>query len=147
MLSKEEILKPRYKVIADYPSQAFEMGNIIIGTSAYLVKGEGFCNSGYMQEYPHLFKKLEWWEERKIEDLPEYVKVVNSGCSICGVFKPIAYGNYPDEGYNYGNENEPYALILVLDNTGTHDEEEISMHLDNCVPSTREEYEQYQQPK
>jgi hypothetical protein len=124
MLSKEELLQPRYKVIADYPSQAFEMGNIIIGTSAYLVKGEGFCNSGYMQEYPNLFKKLEWSEGRGIEDLPEYVRMRR----VKGVFKVKRYvaGRYL------------YARLYGYP---------ANVPVKTLTPATREEYEQYQESK
>lgn len=80
----EELLKPRYKVIADYPGrrETMPIGHILIL--------ESFNNGRYWHEftevepihidegfakYPHLFKRLEWWEERKPEEMPQYVKL------------------------------------------------------------------------
>lgn len=76
-MTKEELLKPRYKVIADYPDRAFEMNMPL----EYNVVDSCFDNSkasGVTIEpdnYPAIFKTLEWWEEREEKDMPEYVKV------------------------------------------------------------------------
>lgn len=71
MLSPEELLKPRYKVIADYPSNIHKIGSIIKNDD-----GAKFDRIRYYgcAKYPHLFKPLQWWEERKPEDMPEYLK-------------------------------------------------------------------------
>ncbi|MDB5200560.1 MAG: hypothetical protein JWO92_2523 [Chitinophagaceae bacterium] len=78
-MTTEELLKPGYKVIADYPlsSKYFNVGEVLIWSN------EGFyyadnckMHKETVEKYPHLFKKLEWHEERKKEDMPEYVKVV-----------------------------------------------------------------------
>jgi hypothetical protein len=69
----EDLMQPRYKVIADYPGNTiYEVGHIIISR-----QGLVYCdpNGAKFSDYPHLFKRLKWWEERKIEDLPEYAKV------------------------------------------------------------------------
>lgn len=71
-MSNEDLLKPRYKVIADYPGNLQPIGHIyeIIFNDEEALKN--WCdNKDY---YPHLFKKLEWWEEREEKDMPEYVK-------------------------------------------------------------------------
>lgn len=69
MLSPEELLKPRYKVIADYPNSVHKIGSII-------PPGEQIDLPTYYgcSKYPHLFKKLEWWEFRTEEEMPEYVR-------------------------------------------------------------------------
>jgi hypothetical protein len=74
-MTVEELLKPRYKVIADYPdSEKFcKVGEILDRNWAWH-DGEG--NERLVSEYPHLFKKLEWWEDRRIEDMPVYVRDV-----------------------------------------------------------------------
>lgn len=59
-----DLLKPRYIAIADYPGYTFEIGKIL--------DDEIIIES--MIKYPHLFRKLEWWEERNIEDMPIYLK-------------------------------------------------------------------------
>lgn len=65
----QKLLKPRYKVIASYPSSKYEVGSTIENI------GENYCM--FLNEYPHLFRKLEWWEERRPEDMPEYVKLLS----------------------------------------------------------------------
>jgi hypothetical protein len=90
-MSIEYLLKPRYKVIADWPRPGKydsligaiytlpdlreEMDN---PTDKILANHkEDWC--GYYDHYPHLFKKLEWWEERKPEEMPGYVKYAGTG--------------------------------------------------------------------
>jgi len=64
----DDLLRPRYKVIADYPDNEFEVGEILPDDVVSNEEDE-------ILKYPHLFKKLEWWEERQISEMPEYVKL------------------------------------------------------------------------
>lgn len=66
-MTTEELLKPRYKVIAEYPQSYLKVGDIFEADNV----------TKFMANYPHLFKPLAWWEERKVEDMPEYVKYRN----------------------------------------------------------------------
>lgn len=71
----EQLLRPRYKVIADYPGiedYGWKLHEII-SPQYYTEKTVGFCS-----KYPHLFRKLQWWEERKPEEIPQYVKTSDS---------------------------------------------------------------------
>lgn len=71
-LTKEELLKPRYLVTADYPCAILEVGQIINtyeSAMTYVTESEKAC----LKDYPHLFQPLQWWEERKPEDMPEHV--------------------------------------------------------------------------
>src|SRR4051812_40933853 len=91
-MSPEELLKPRYKVIADYPKSLYYVGDIInAGTTS---EDCIYCDreGPRMRHYPHLFEPLPWWKDRKVEDMPEYVKVINEVCAkdtglYCRVFK------------------------------------------------------------
>lgn len=87
-MSKEELLMPRYEVIADYPNSPFKIGQIIYPTKA---GNDGFIDMMYIKiesllsanwgnpaKYPHLFKPLPWYTHRAVEDMPEYIKVRNS---------------------------------------------------------------------
>jgi len=70
-MTAEELLKPRFEVIAEYPNTPFSIGDVI--TFDGIVYG---CNQPqkferHPQDYPHLFRKLNWWEHRKIEDMPK----------------------------------------------------------------------------
>lgn len=64
-MTTEELLQPRYELIADYPGCSFLMNEII---STY--------SPGWFDHYPHLFRKLNWWEYRDEEDLLSRIKVV-----------------------------------------------------------------------
>lgn len=69
-LTKEELLKPRYKVVADYPRPHnhpyFGMGEIIEAITPEDIE--------YFNKYKALFQPLPWWSDRKPEDMPEYVR-------------------------------------------------------------------------
>lgn len=88
-MTTEELLKPRYKVIADFWGNHFEVGKILElkkenGSSSfeYTWYGHDGLYSRYesdFKDYPHLFRKLEWWEDRKVEDMPKYIRGIKSG--------------------------------------------------------------------
>jgi len=73
-MTPEELLMPRYKVIADYPNSLFKVGETL--KEGIVTKDYIFCDPDgpRWSQFPHLFRKLNWWEERKVEDMPEYVK-------------------------------------------------------------------------
>lgn len=62
-MTAAELMQPRYEVIAEYPSCHHELGSIVDNVTEY---SEAFFN-----KYPHLFRKLNWWEYRKAEDMPK----------------------------------------------------------------------------
>jgi hypothetical protein len=73
-MTNEKLLIPRYEVIADYPNSDFKVGSIL--TNNGLINGWWYDGKTYttgVDKYPHLFKPLQWWEKRNVEDLPEYV--------------------------------------------------------------------------
>ncbi len=82
-LSKEDLLKPRYLVKNDYPeNKDFPVGKVIEfepwNTSHWCHKvndcqGERLWLSTWFANYPHLFEWLFWYENRTIEQMPEYV--------------------------------------------------------------------------
>lgn len=75
-MTVEDLLKPRYKVIADFPMSICKVGEILEPQGKYFPVIEGGYWNIEIYKYPHLFKKLEWWEEREESDMPEYVKVI-----------------------------------------------------------------------
>jgi hypothetical protein len=89
----EDLLKPRYRVIALWPYCDEAIGTIYsprpVEQRLWVVMGEasGFihpsdknrCTSAHYERFPHLFKKLEWWEDRKPEEMPQYVKYAENG--------------------------------------------------------------------
>ena len=145
-MSTEELLKSRVKVIAPYPNSPYKVGEILTefffdnGNSYFSVNDEnGFhdkvISSVTINECPNIFIKMEWWEDRKIEDMPEYVKLDPNhyddyhGSNKEGILKVFAW----DEGFAYLNPENDEDFI---DNTNLH-----------FIPSTKEEYEQYLKTK
>lgn len=72
MMTPEELLRPRYKVIADYPGNNMAVGKII--QFDWYLENQRIELCYYYNKYPHLFQPLQWWEDRKPEEMPEYVK-------------------------------------------------------------------------
>lgn len=66
----QELLKPRYKVIGDFPHSSMPVGMVFC---------KEYSDGDFWDKYPHLFRKLEWWEERTVEEMPEYIKIVDTG--------------------------------------------------------------------
>lgn len=71
----EDLLKPRWKCILGYPrmeQDKVRVGDILTleNLNERLVKN----HTEYYNKYPHLFQPLAWWMDRKVEDMPEYVK-------------------------------------------------------------------------
>lgn len=64
-MTREELMKPRFEVIGDYPGLSYNVGDII---EILIDDSYGIIDMGI---YPHLFRKLNWWELRKIEDMPK----------------------------------------------------------------------------
>ena len=127
-MTTEQLLQPRYEVIADYPiNRHFPLGEIFtldykeershvsnLGEPYCIVEPkEGLPLAWYLNEfekYLHIFRKLEWWEKRKVEDMPDYVKLSN---------EEIAKVNFwvePDNrGYwfaNYDNNSGAYCHCI-----------------------------------
>ena len=84
MKSKEELLVPRYKVSEQgYPCMPFEPNEILLldqidkdnifKTGYFFIRKARFWYESFLKSFPSIFRKLEWWEERSIEDMPEYV--------------------------------------------------------------------------
>lgn len=88
-MSIEQLLNPRVKLSVKYPGQPVPTGTILHryerGVQVYYVDTPGtILTPGcvfeeIVDEYPHLFKPLQWWEERKDEDMPEYIKYWDTG--------------------------------------------------------------------
>ena len=77
-MTAKELLKPRFEVIELYPKSKYEIGQILTETVfehySLIIKGRNFTsNMPNIEKYPHLFKKLNWWEKRKEEDMPKKV--------------------------------------------------------------------------
>jgi len=76
-MTTEELLIPRYEVIADYPNNTFgKIGDIITPQS---FESEDDFYDWELGKYPHLFRSLHWAEKRELNELPKYVKMNRRG--------------------------------------------------------------------
>lgn len=121
-MTTEELLKPRYKVIADYPNSPHKVGEL-------LYQSETTTSLTRYSDYPHLFKRLEWWEERTLDDMVsvKFVKVVNYvGYWRVGDIVPVEdyiinNGKFHSYNLKYGKYHQPKFLL----------------------PATEQEYQEY----
>jgi len=94
-MSKEiDLMLPRYEVIADYPDSTRQVGQIItIDANKTKEWIESHC--AFFEKYPHLFKKLAWYEHRDVEDLPKYLNnaIHEVGTGEKEIFKVVKYGH------------------------------------------------------
>lgn len=71
-MTAKELMNPRFEVIADYPSNQNEVGTILQCpnfdndfTKKYWIDSN--------ERYPHLFRKMNWWEKRTADQMPKRV--------------------------------------------------------------------------
>ena len=73
-----ELLKPRYQVIADYPGSEYPVNLILTeelpGHFTYQTGGRTFTARIKDINYPHLFRRMNWWENRTENQMPKRVK-------------------------------------------------------------------------
>ena len=83
MTPEELMSRTRYKIIADYPGRLEEIGSIINTYDSAMSYAVGFTGPGgetleekiCLEDFPNLFNKLEWWEDLKKEELPQYIRI------------------------------------------------------------------------
>ena len=78
-MTAEELMVPRYEVIADYPGSTYPIGTIFTSMSngfvRYMLDGDKHSTNGLnLDKYPHLFRRMLWWEQRSVEDMPKRLK-------------------------------------------------------------------------
>ena len=147
-MTNEELLLPRFEVVADYPESFFKIGQVI--QQEEVDEGQLLYDMDFFLRYSHLFRKMGWWEKRDIKDMPEYVKCIYGETSLDyqQVYKSISWGLFKDEGRNFGNEGDPFANIEILNDTRTHDKGEIvTIHAKWLSPATKDEYLIQNNPK
>lgn len=138
-MTKEELLKPRYKVIADYPESRYNVGSIfykyefVNGNYAYVENTESpldgrVARVEWVENYPIHFRKLEWWEDRKPEDMPQYVKERKEGGMVARVKKHFTN--------SIGEDNKKGCQLDIVTDWNF-------FSYSIWQPATEEEYNQY----
>jgi hypothetical protein len=130
-LTKEQLLIPRYKIIAPIPFKEEEdfwrVGEILDRDWGW----HGDDDDGFkyhISDYPHLFKNLEWYEDRTPDQMPEYLRYVvdfmgHYGAPLNSIFKVSEYKTWGDALAFYSDQLKGKPLYLA-----------------HTLPATEEEY-------
>lgn len=127
----QELLKPRILVIEPDTSGRWAKGDIytfqreVAQTYDWWINQEGKeVQFNFFSSFPHLFKPLQWWEEREASEMPEYLKSADRP----EVYKISHWEMKAKIGFI--NEHEVCDLQLFKPEYG-------------YLPATKEEYESY----
>lgn len=125
-MTAEQLLKPRYKVVIEFPMGKYSKGDIIEGKKAVVHYGtdEGENDEYDLSSYPKIFRPLEWWEDRTENELPKYVKAKSGG--RVAILRDIP-------------ENESSRWCMYLDS------ESIPYDPNGFEPATKDEYDLFLQ--
>lgn len=125
--SIEHLLTPRFKVIADFPGCPWLIGRVLVKEGGHYEchKAPASLKIRNPEKFPAVFKKLEWHEERTLEEMPQYVKKRDE------VYKVLRV-----EGDGAGE------LILFIDENDT-----LGWYFNDFQPATEEDYNNYLQSK
>ena len=145
MKTVDELLAQRYKVIADYPQSALKVGDIIsfelqhVEIARYTVLNGDPIKWAVMekevQKYPNLFQPLPWSSDRKVEDMPAFIKCDERVWKITEWKKDMLGRLFPMNEVDTEGETENRANIKWF----------FASH--KFLPATIEEYEAFKQQK
>lgn len=132
-MSIEQLMKSRFKVVADYPNSPFRCGDILEIVADPVDKWycyrTGRTYNVEVKSYPKVFQSIEWWQDRNPEEMPEYVWYDATGFSPKEkliVLKVAKWVEEPD-GEVWADANDPIGYCTY--------------HMPR--PATIEEYNQY----
>jgi hypothetical protein len=130
----EELLYPRYKITERWPDMG--LSGYYVGQIVTLRQKDNdkWCKiqrdltiyEAFFQGYPHLFEPLPWWKDRKVEDMPEYVKDIPSG----KIFKMVNW-TINTTGVYYDDIEQCNNCIMFF--------------MNNMLPATEADYNAYLQ--
>jgi len=87
-MTMEQLLAPRFKVKDKYPGMEMEPFRLdqIITLTKHETDGwihipikhipGSYMRIGFFEAFPNIFEPLPWWKERKVEDMPRYVRSI-----------------------------------------------------------------------
>ena len=81
-MKAKELLQPRFEVIETDPNSNFKKGHLLEripnATNNWYNHNKSIIDAEILLEdierYPHLFRKLNWWEHRNEKDMPKKLK-------------------------------------------------------------------------
>jgi hypothetical protein len=121
ILTREELMKPRYKVIADFPASSYLIGEVKTWEPIHQDPAEW---AAFYEQYPAIFRRMYWWEDRTIDTLPLFVRYIGYGSRKEAIAEVKEWVIGRDGGVYFKGEGR---LCRYLD--GPTD-----------LPATREEY-------
>lgn len=118
MKTKEELMQPRFKVINKYPLSCLEVGEVfefidgVCNRKIAVGMPKKINNHAWCEQYPAIFRPMQWYEDRKVEDMPEYVLYKDETSSRYGIHRVVNYDRIK-AGYitmDWGNSTAPNFL-------------------------------------
>lgn len=152
--------KPRFKCLQHFPGNiTFKIGDIYSTDSWGTLMNEGLLNSQGISIkfsfdpllFPMIFKRLEWWEDRSIEEMPKYLRynTLHSGSRFHqfhnDIIKPF---KYHENSVSIEKEQwfESWIAVYISEENWTGINGSISsLHINHFIPATEEEYFKYNQ--
>ena len=137
-MNTEQLLQPRVKLMQPYPNSGLKVGEILYkhifdnGNYCYVTNPDILLQgtskpASDVEPNPHLFRPLEWWEDRAVEDMPEWVKWHSANSGKLYIAKVI---EYTKDGHF---KRKPKRFVLTEPLTAGQD-----------FPATEAEYLAYQ---
>ncbi len=127
-MSNEDLLKPRYEVIAEDTSGDFNKGDVLRDLYGDGMLYGSISTTGFTQplldKYPHLFRKLHWAEKRDLKDLPQHISINKK------VYKIDLWETYLGNRPRSRAENSQLGI-------------DWHFHKHESRPATKQEYTQY----
>lgn len=133
----EDLMKPRYKVVSDWPGRKdFIVGQIIVLDKEFSPQYKKYeiedCQgvrtyiNSFFEMFPLQFKKLEWYEDLNFTEWPEYIKWTSPGQEKISFFKV-------DNWYTNANNGQIAGVVV----------KEGRLFIKDCQPATETEYLNY----
>lgn len=74
----ENLLIPRFEIIADYPLCPYRVGRVLTPVTKKnqffeCIEAPASLLIQSPENYPHLFRKMDWWELRTEQEMPKYL--------------------------------------------------------------------------
>lgn len=114
-MKKHNLLFPRFKVLIDYPDSRYQVGQVITlnnqdasGRHYYeYADYDGLCKVFEIEfaNYPKVFKRLKWYEERDIKEMPQYIRFAS------GLIEKVPMWDISDKGRFYFEMRGHSAII------------------------------------
>ena len=81
-MKAKDLLVPRFEVLETYPNSKFKKGDLLEritnATNDWYNHNKSLIDAEILLEeiekYPHLFRKLNWWEKRTKDQMPKKLK-------------------------------------------------------------------------